>query len=187
MPSCAKLAKVLLWMLLISWCCPVLANQFGVKVRHVKLVDNDQGYRVDAEIDYQLSPLAREALEKGVPLSWNVRVEIRRPGLLWTPVIYKQKLRYTLQYHALLKQYEVKAPDNHLEMFLTLNAALNFMSIPKQNELIDKQLIAPEQRYQLAIRSQFHRESLPAPLRPFAYLNQQWFLSSPWFIWPIQK
>lgn len=186
MPVCVKPANRWL-LLLLLWPVLTLAGNFGVNINHVALIDNGTGYQMDTEIDYQLSPLAKDALEKGVALTWDIRLEIRQPGFLWTSVIYKKKLRYTLQYHALLKQYEVRTSDAPTEMFLTLNAALNFMSLPKPRGTLAKSLLKSDQRYLLAARCTFNRELLPVPLRPFTYLNQQWFLSSPWFIWPIQK
>ena len=187
MPNCVKRLINRLLLLTLLWPLATLAASFGVNINHVALIDNGSGYQMDTEIDYQLSPLAKEALEKGVPLTWDLRLEIRQPGFLWTSLLYKKKLRYTLQYHALLKQYEVRISDATAEMFLTLNAALNFMSLPKPQGTISRDLLKNDQRYLLAARSTFNREQLPVPLRPFTYLNQQWFLSSPWFIWPIQK
>ena len=187
MLNCVRLAKLalLLHLLLIpNW---VSAEDFGVTIHHADLVETDSGYQMVTEMDYQLSPVAREALEKGVPLAWDIRFEIRRPGFLWTHQIYKKKLRQTLQYHALLKQYEVKTSEQPPEMFLTLSAALNFMSFPRDQATIDPALIENNQRYLLAVRSRFNRELLPVPLRPFTYIHREWYLSSPWFIWPIQK
>lgn len=187
MPNCvkpAKLALILYLLLIPTW---VSAEDYGVTIHHVALIKSDSGYLMDTEIDYQLSPVAREALEKGVPLAWDIRFEIRRPGFLWTRLVYKKKLRQTLQYHALLKQYEVKTSDQPTEMFLTLSAALNFMSLPRHQAMIDSALIENNQRYLLAVRSRFNRELLPVPLRPFTYIHREWYLSSPWLIWPIQK
>ncbi|NBV74570.1 MAG: DUF4390 domain-containing protein [Methylococcaceae bacterium] len=187
MLNCVRLAKLglLIYLLLMpNW---VSAEEYGVTIHHAGLVEINSGYQIETEIDYQLSPVAREALEKGVPLAWDIRFEIRRPGFLWTHQIYKQQLRQTLQYHALLKQYEVKTSDQLPEMFLTLSAALNFMSFPRHQAMIDPALIETHQRYLLAVRSRFNRELLPVPLRPFTYIHREWNLSSPWFIWPIQK
>jgi hypothetical protein len=187
MPSFAKPLRLglLLWLVLLP--AMSYADPSTTEIRHAELIDHHDGYQIETEIDYQLSATAKEALDKGIPLAWDVYLEIRRPGFLWGPTLYKDKLRYTLQYHALLKQYAVKDPRGNSEMFLTLTAALNFMSIPRPVRVIDYQLLESGKRYQLAVRSKFNREQLPVPLRPFAYLDSQWFLSSSWFLWPIQK
>jgi hypothetical protein len=188
MPSCAKrFSCSLLISLLIGATASCLANEFSADIRHAELLDTVGGLMANVRIDYQLSPTAKEALRKGVPLNWRVLLEIRRVGWLWDSPIYSQTVPYTLQFHALLNQYEVKTPTDHVEMFLTLNAALEFMAMLHDTTRIDPRLMEADNQYLLAIKSQFDRESLPVPLRPFAYLNPEWFLSSDWYLWPIQK
>ena len=187
MQNCVKLVKLLFLLCLLLTPKLGLAEEYGVSVKQVSLIEREAGYQLETEIEYQLSSVAKEALEKGIPLTWDIRLEIRRTGFLWTHTMYRKKLRYTLQYHALLKQYEVKTSDQPPEMFLTLGAALNFMSLPKDAQQIDTELFEKKQRYLIAVRSRFNREFLPVPLRPFTYIHREWALSSPWFIWPIQK
>jgi hypothetical protein len=187
MPSLARPLSCGLLLCLTLWPLSSLADDFAARVRHAALIETSDAYSVDAEIDYQLSPTAREALQKGVPLTWDVSIQIRQPGLLSNDILYKTKRTYTLQFHALLNQYEIIGPGGETEMFLTLNAALNFMAFLHDAARFDKGLINAGYRYQLAVKTEFNRERLPVPLRPVAYLDAQWFLSSDWFIWPIQK
>lgn len=167
-------------------CLPLNAEsgEYAPKILRAGLISSESGLLVDTQIDYQLSPAAKEALTKGVALVWKVRLELRRPGLFWNKTVYRQKLTYTLQYHALLNQYAVEV-GGQSEMFLSLNAALNYMATLHPSPVIDPALIGDGD--QLAIKTQFRRESLPVPLRPFAYLDPQWSLSSDWFLWPIPK
>ena len=122
----------------------------------------------------------------GVPLAFDVLIEIRHDWYLLQPQVYHKKIPYTLQFHALLNQYEVQAPGQ-VEMFLSLNAALNFMALLPNAAEIPRDLLHSGGNYLLAVKTEFNREALPIPLRPAAYLNGEWFLSSDWFIWPIQK
>ncbi len=184
MPSCLKALSHALFACLIFWPLTVCANPFATEIRHAKLTQTASAWMVNAIINYHLSPTAKDALQKGVPLTWNVRVQIRQPGRLWDSVIYRQKHPFSLRFHALLNQYEVKAMGR-AEMFLTLNAALSFMSTPQFD--LEGLRLQPDQPYVLAVKSQLKREALPVPLRPFAYLNPQWNLSSDWTLWPIQK
>ncbi|WP_367155145.1 DUF4390 domain-containing protein [Methylomonas sp. HYX-M1] len=164
---------------------------FGVGIRHAQLSDASQhappAYTVEARIDYQLSPTAKDALLKGVALTWMVDLQIREIGRWYDAVVYARELPYTLQFHALLNQYEVTPPTRQSEMYLTLNAALNFMSGLQGLAPIPAALFQPGKRYKLALKIRFDRETLPVPLRPFAYLDSQWSLSSAWFICPIPK
>lgn len=161
------------------------AADYGVVVRYARLIDDGNSYQLDSDINYQLSSPAKEALHKGIPLIWNVQVEVRHPGLLHTKV-FNKVLVYQLLFNALLNQYEVKAPKQ-IQMFLSLDAALEFMAQVAEGVQIDKALLNKDEDYQLAVKVWFDRERLPIPLRPVAWLDGQWFLSSDWYLWSITK
>ncbi|AMK77991.1 uncharacterized protein DUF4390 [Methylomonas methanica] len=163
------------------------AGDYAARIEYAELNHIDHGYDVQAHIDYRLSPTAKEALHKGVPLTWDVTIELRQPGMLWDTIIHNRKLTYSLQFHALLNQYVVQTPFDRSEMFLTLSAAMNFMAAVHDNTPIPAELVAAGKPYLLAVKTQFNRELLPIPLRPVAYLDNRWFLSSAWYTWPIQK
>lgn len=172
---------------LLLWPFAGTADDFATQISHAELVKQDENYNVQTKIRYQLSPTAKEALHKGIPLTWQVLLEIREIGKLWDSVIYSRKLPYRLRFHALLNQYEIATPDKQSEMFLTMNVALGYMSSLPAAPSIAAKLLRPGHHYKLAMKCLFDRESLPVPLRPFAYLDSQWQLSSDWYIWPIQK
>ncbi|CAD6878329.1 hypothetical protein [Methylomonas albis] len=176
-------------MLLCLQIAPGIAEggDYAARIEYAELQSADRGYTVQAHIDYRLSPTAKEALHKGVPLAWDVTIELREPGVLWDTVIHSRKLTYSLQFHALLNQYAVQTPFDRSEMFLTLSAATNFMAAVHDSTLIPAKLLTAGKPYLLAVKTQFNRERLPIPLRPLAYLDNRWFLSSAWYTWPIQK
>lgn len=187
MPSLAKAFRNCLLICLMLWPMLSVADSFAAKIRHAEWVDNGHDFSIRANIDYQLSPTAKEALHKGVPLTWIVKLEIRKIGPLLDSTVYRQNLPYQLRFQALLNQYEVVTPQNESEKFLSLNAALRFMSAPRLAKPIPAEVLQTDQHYKLALKCQFDRESLPVPLRPFSYLDAQWFLSSNWYLCPIQK
>jgi hypothetical protein len=186
-PPYASLTKFIT-LLLVLLICPLtsFAEDFSAKIRYAELIETATGYSLKTEIDYHLSPTAKEALHKGVPLAWDVLIEVKQSGRLWNTTVFKKSLPYSLQFHALLNQYEVKSPGQQ-EMFLSLNSALNFMALLQDEVDIEKALLPAGNGYQLGLKTRFNREFLPIPLRPVAYLDSQWFLSSDWFVWHIQK
>ncbi|PPD31762.1 MAG: hypothetical protein CTY19_12980 [Methylomonas sp.] len=187
MPSLARVISTHLFICLAFWPLFSAADSFVSQIRQANVIYTGSHFHIQTQIDYQLSPTAKEALHKGIPLTWRVRIQIRKIGKLWDSTLSEQSLPYRLRFHALLNQYEVLKPDKENEMFLTLNAALGFMSSLQDSNPVSADLLRSNQRYKLAIKCQFDRESLPVPLRPFAYLDSQWFLSSDWYLWPIQK
>ena len=165
------------------------ADTHAVTVKKAELQLKNDGYLVFAEIAYQLSDKALEALQNGIPLFWDVQIRVKkRRDYLWNKTIAEKALRYRVQYHALLNMYRIRNEiSGELTNFSTLSAALAMMSSIHDIRLMDKTELDPEGRYVAGIRVKFDRESLPLPLRPSAYLNPQWNLSSDWYLWSLTK
>lgn len=164
----------------------VYAEDYSTLINNVKVKKKDAGYRLNANIDFRLSPTAKEALQKGIALSWLVTIKIQEEGGFWDSTIKEIKLSYQIRNHALLNLYSVKKATETL-MFSTLTAALKSMSKIRKLPLIDKRSLQLDESYYLAMRVQFNREELPVPLRPMSYFDSQWALSSDWSIWQLQK
>ena len=84
------------------------AEVFSASIQNigVELIDNQ--YELNADIDYKLSHTAKEALYKGIPLTWSVLVELKREGFLWDSTLNEIALKYQSQNHALLNLFSVK-------------------------------------------------------------------------------
>ncbi len=176
-------ACALLLLLLMN--APVLAAE----IKKAQITWQDNSYQLSADIDYQLSDKALEALKNGVPLFWNVHAKImQHRRYLWDNTVMALTLRYRLQYHALLNMYRVKDEySGAVNNFSTLPAALDWMSTLRNVRLLSRIDIVPQAQYVVAIKVSFDRDALPLPLRPLAYINPQWYLSSEWTLWPLKK
>jgi hypothetical protein len=92
-----------------------------------------------------------------------------------------------LQYHALLNLYRVKNESTgRIDNVSTLSTALNLISTLRNFHLLDNAAVTAANT-EVAIKVEFDREALPLPLRPMAYLSQQWNLSSEWSVWPLKN
>lgn len=157
------------------------ADSFAARVSCVALQQRDQAYWLSARIFYMLSPKAKEALSKGVPLTWDVAIKVQQSQRWWNSTLSEQHHRYTLEFHALLNQYSVRHNDQNTEAFLSLNAALNAMATLPDIKLLDEN----GKNNQVILKARFDPEALPSPLRPFAYIDSRWFLSSEWTLCPL--
>ena len=170
---------------------PVLVNgaDFSSQIKQVDIVQRGDEYLLSATIDYQLSEKAKTALQNGVPLYWQLLIKVQKyPSFFWDKSWLKVGKRYQLQYHALLNMYRLKNEDNgDIHNFSTLASALELMSVVNDLPVVNKVLLDPEQKYFCFIKLSFEREELPLPLRPFAYIDSQWYLSSDWISWPLKK
>jgi hypothetical protein len=170
---------------------PILSavGGFGVVVKSAEIALKDNSYALSADIDYQLSVRAMEALQNGVPLYWDIHIKtLQHRDFFWDKTLGNSVIRYRIQYHALLNMYRIRNEDSgEVYNFSTLSAALDLMSTLHDFRLMDKALYMPGERYAVGIKVTLDRDALPLPLRPVAYTNPQWYLSSDWTLWPLTK
>lgn len=166
-----------------------IAEGFGVMVKNAEISLQGDRYVLSANIDYRLSPRAKDALQNGVPLFWDIRVKtFQHRDFFWDKCLVNTGIRYRIQYHALLNMYRVRDEGGgELYNFSTLPAALNLMSSLRDFNVLDKFNYMPGKRYAVGIKVTLDRDALPLPLRPVAYTNPQWYLSSDWTLWPLTK
>jgi hypothetical protein len=175
----------LLWLLTFSG----YADEYAAEVTQAEITLQGDSYVLSADIVYQLSKKARDALQNGVPLFWAIQVKIQQHReVVWDKTLVDIAMRYRIQYHALLNMYQVRNEGNgEIYNFSTLSAALGLMSAVRDFRVIEKAELAPEQQYLCAVKVNFDRDALPLPLRPIAYIDPQWYLSSDWTLWPLKK
>jgi uncharacterized protein DUF4390 len=163
------------------------AEDYSTTITTAEVRSVDNHYVMNSRIRYGLSPVAKEAITKGVSLSWVLHIRIRKKSWLWDKTLYALEIPWVIQYQALLNQYSVhNLHDQHRESFATLNSALDYMGGLHNFVLPGYDLPIGKQHY-LAMRVEFDREFLPVPLRPESYFNSDWFLSGDWYIWPLQN
>lgn len=167
----------------------VYPSDAGVTIKSAETTLLGEDYVLSAQIDYQLSEKAIEALSNGVSLFWTYHFKIQEHrDFLWDNTLVEKNFRYRIQYHALLKMYRIINESNDLvQNFSTLHAALDALSTLQDYKLIEKSKITDQKKYTAGIKITFERDALPLPLRPIAYTNPQWYLSSDWYVWPLKK
>lgn len=180
--------KLIVFTMLMFFSACLWATDFSTHIKDIKIDLVEQSYKLNADIDYQLSPVAREALQKGIALTWEILIKVEEKGLFWNKTLRTLDEKYQIQNHALLNLYSIKRlSTGERSLFSSLAGALNFISKIRNKNVIDKQLIQAGKPYHLAIKVEFKRELLPVPLRPFSYFDSQWALSSQWILWPFQN
>jgi len=178
--------------LIILLCC-LSSLTLASEVKQVQIMLQDNHYTLSTEIDYQLTEKAKEALENGVTLFWTLKVKVaEHRDFLWDKTVVETAINYRLQYHALLNMYRVVIvqPDSmkgDIYNFSTLTAALDLMATLRNLPLIDDNKLSADKNYLVKIKLNFERDALPLPLRPIAYTNPQWYLSSDWTVWSLKK
>lgn len=178
------------WILFAVWIVlfnTANANDFAAEVKHTETSIQHDYYLLAADLDYHLSPQAKDALQNGVPLFWSIKIKLQQQRrYLWDKTQLKRLLRYQLQYHALLNMYRVRNENTGVvNSFSTLSAALNSMSTVRDLPLISESELSPDTHYVVAIKVFFDDDELPLPLQTQVIANPQWQLSSSWTYWDL--
>jgi hypothetical protein len=145
-------------------------------------------YRVGARIDFRLNETLQAALQNGVPLVLELRIEvIHEREWLWAERVAHLRQRFGLEYHALTELYLVHNFSTGVQYsFRELEEALEYIGNVYDLPLIDANLLRPQENYQVRMRADLDIESLPTPVRLWAYLGSDWSLQSDWYQWPLQ-
>ncbi len=163
--------------------------EFSAEVSQLESVHQGDSYALSAGVIYHLSDKAKRALQNGVPLFWDLHFKIQQHrDLFWNITLLDDVIRYRIQYHALLNMYRVRNETNgEITSFSTLSAALESMSTVTYYPTLKSADINPQNHYICYVKVDFDRDVLPLPLRPIAYVDPQWYLSSDWTLWPLKK
>lgn len=173
---------------LVWMCCafaPAQADDLKVVAADTRL--EGQVYLLDARIRYSLSGKALDALHNSVPLTLDLQIKVtRQRDWLWDQEVASLEQRYQIRYHPLTEQYLVSNLNTGVvQGYQTLNSALSALGDIEDFPLLDHSLLEPGQTYWAHLRVRLDIESLPAPLRPLAYLSSGWRLSSKWYSWRL--
>lgn len=168
---------------------PVNLYAEGIEIKRAETFLQDDTYYLNAEIDYKFSNEAIEALEHGVALYINIEIKTEKErAFLWNKLVASSTIHYRLEYHPLSQRYLV-TELNHFKRddFRQLNSALNYLGEISDWPLLKQEKLQKQGIYHTALRARLDIESLPAPLRPIAFVSSRWRLASKWHEWVIKS
>jgi hypothetical protein len=162
-----------------------LGGDFRIKDVHTRL--DDGTYLLDANVVFDFSEQALEALGNGVPLTILVHIQVRRTAAwIWEDSAVDLQLRYAIRYKPLSERYEVyRLPGREGHSFVGRDAAIAALGEIRDLHLVDAGRLVAGDPYEVQIRVELDVEALPLPLRPMAYMRPAWKLGSPWTKWPL--
>ncbi|WP_058555453.1 DUF4390 domain-containing protein [Thiohalocapsa sp. ML1] len=172
-------------LLLLPW-ASAATRDFAVENVETRLADGT--LVMDANVRYEFSERALEALDNGVPLTVEVHLQVRAVGdWIWRESLLDRRLRYRIRYRPLSERYLVsQLPGEAGRTYVTRDVALTALGELRGIPLLSPERLAPEQDYELHVRVSLDVEELPLPLRPMAYLYPSWKQSSKWTAWPLR-
>ena len=182
-----KLFAALLCLLITA--APTQGHADGFNVLTAETILKEHVYLLEANLDLEFSADALDALRSGVPLIVLINIEVLKDRNWWLDkTIAKLEQGYLLLYHALSEKYIIHNLNSGAQQnFISLSSAIHSLSNLHDFPLIDKNLLDEDDDYYVRLRTYLDIESLPAPMRPIAYISSQWQLESDWFSWPLNQ
>ena len=131
------------------------AHADGFTIRSVATHLQDKVYLLDANIDYQFSDAALEALRNGVPLIVLLDIKVEQQRAWWlNKTIAELQQGYLLLYHALTEKYIVNNLNSGAqENYDQLSTALRALGKIKDLPILDAQLVTQGNRYIVRLRT----------------------------------
>ncbi|MFP4610962.1 MAG: DUF4390 domain-containing protein [Thiohalophilus sp.] len=168
---------------------PPAAADNGFAIRSAGLTLRDMVYHLNARIDYRLSREAVNAVKNGVPLIIALDIRVDRKRRWWLDKeLATLTQNYLLLYHALTEKYVIHNLNSGIqENYHNLDTALWSLGRINDLPLIDANLLEPGAEYGIELRARLDIESLPAPMRPLAYISSDWQLQSDWYSWSLAR
>jgi hypothetical protein len=171
-----------LWLTLFA---PGIVEAQGIEVRRASLQNTEDGYVLEADFDIALTHSLEEALNKGVPLYFQVEFELIRPRWYWfNDKVAVSEQEYRLSYNALTRQYRMGVGRLH-QNFATLADALAVMSHIRRREDIPPGALRKDNTYIAGVRMRLDTSQLPKPFQLNALGSREWTLNSDWYRWTI--
>jgi hypothetical protein len=159
----------------------------GISPRAATVELSDEGYRLDAEFDIQLSPGLEEAVNRGVPLHFIVEFELSKPRWYWFDEKPVQLARaYKISYTPLLRQYRLSSGSAY-QNFTRFDDVVRALSRVRGWPVAEKGAIRSEGEYQAAIRMRLDTAQLPKPFQLNAVASRDWNLASDWYRWTVHQ
>lgn len=160
----------------------------GFDIRDAKTHLSEGVYLLDADIEYDFSRRALDAIENGVPVTIILEMNVERVrSRIWDEHVAHVEGRYRIEALALSNTYVVRnLGSGEVRSFASFDDLVSALGRIRNFPLIDEHLIEPNERYVLQMRALLDIESLPSPMRPLAYLSSLWRLKSDWYEWPIE-
>lgn len=172
--------------LLLIFAYPVWGDGEFV-ITHAMTAIRDDEYQLNVQVKYVFSDVVLEALDNGVPLNLQMRIQVRHEtSWIWENSLVDKTLVSSIRYQPLTELYIVThLPDGTRTSFVTRAAAISALGEIEDVALLKRHWLQPNTRYFLHIKVSIDLESLPLPLRPLAHLTPSWNLGSGWTKWPL--
>lgn len=153
------------------------------RVRYAEIVAAEDGYVVNADVEFELNARLIDAISKGVSLHFTAELQIERARWYWfDKMVVERSLNYRLSYHAITRTYRLSIGNLH-RSFDTLDAAVRTMQRIRNWHIANRDALESGVSYNVSLRMRHDTGMLPRPFRVTALGNRDWNLATDWMRW----
>lgn len=160
---------------------------FVIRTAFTDLVEGT--HRLYADIDYGLGDSALDALENGVPLTFEVEVlVVRIRGWWWDDTVVELNQQYELVYHPLPDRFVVRDLNAGTQTsYVSFRSAATELGRISEMPIVDDAALIDGEEYQVRLRVRLVVEAFSGPVRWVAMLFPRWRLVSEWYAWTLRS
>ena len=176
---------LLLFFIFISNLSLTFANiNNQIRISQIKLENNQENIVIDLKQSSQLPPKIIELLERGIPIAFNLKVDLIKEEKYWFDKLLSQNnFVYQIKYFSLRKIFEVIDINGNKKIFEDEQEAIN-------NLLSDKEIIIKKYSHlnntKLKIWVELDKKRLPKAIQADIF-NKSWDVASNIIIFDMNK
>jgi len=176
---------LLLFFIFISNLSLTFANiNNQISISQIKLENNQENIIIDLQQSSQLSPKIIELLERGIPIAFNLKIDLIKEEKYWfDKVLNQNNFVYQIKYFSLRKVFEVIDIYGNKKTFEDEQEAIN-------NLLSDKEIIIKKYSHlnntKLKIWVELDKKRLPKAIQADIF-NKSWDVGSNIIIFDMNK
>ncbi len=178
-------ARLLLFLLLLLPVAFAVSAQ-EAHIERVEVTLGDDGWQLDADVDFELNAQLREAAERGLPLYFTADVAVSKPRWWWfdKPVVQEERT-WSISYNALVRQWRVSTGGLALPVS-SLDEALALVQHIRNWRIAPAEALEADTRYQGRFRLRLDVSQLARPFQVNALNSSAWSLTTPWRTFTIE-
>ena len=176
---------LLLFFIFISNLSLLFANiNNQISISQIKLVNNQENIVIDLKQSSQLPPKIIELLERGIPIAFNLKIDLIKEEKYWfDKVLNQNNFVYQIKYFSLRKVFEVIDINGNKKIFEDEQEAIN-------NLLSDKEIIIKKYSHlnntKLKIWVELDKKRLPKAIQADIF-NKSWDAESNMIFFDMNK
>jgi|TARA_B110000977_G_scaffold69258_1_gene94065 hypothetical protein len=177
--------NLFLFFSLITYLSLTFANiENTIEIKQIELENDEDKIIINLEEISTLSPKIIELLERGIPIAFNLKIELIKENTFWfDKVINQNNFIYQIKYFSLRKVYEVIDINGNKKIFEDEQVAI-------KNLLSNKEIIIKKYRHQnntkLKIWVELDKKRLPKAIQADIF-NKSWEAGSNIIIYDMNK